>query len=403
MKLSLTAILLIIATILKAQEPVLTTGSVFPQLVISPIRNAPVKEWDIHKDHNNKYYILNFWGTWCSPCIPEMDSLAKLQAANKNKLQVIAISDDAEDRLQKYLAKKPSGLWLATDTNYTLYSMLGLASVGQSIIVNPAKKIVGIVMTDSINQRMIDRLLRGDSIHSSGKIKEAAVNSKDDMFGVDSLMNNSFTVRGYMTGRQTMMKRWLYGGFNGRRVSWINLSLGNIYRESYNIHSTKQEIYDSSITKKEVYNFEDKSSHYSVDLLVRPEQKDSIFVILRKLLINNLPVKARLEERKMDVYVLKRKEGVPLTLPVSKAEKSTYSFSGKGYIGEKVTVADFANIYITNELELPVKDETGLTGFYDISTKVDLRTTENIKRSVEALGLVVVKEQRAMPVIVYYK
>lgn len=46
-------------------------------------------------DKKTNYYILNFWASWCAPCIKEMSSLNKL----KNKLpkvKILTISQDAD-------------------------------------------------------------------------------------------------------------------------------------------------------------------------------------------------------------------------------------------------------------------------------------------------------------------
>jgi uncharacterized protein (TIGR03435 family) len=388
------------------QKPILAPGNPFPDIVIRNISNAPVKEFYLNKANDKKFYILNFWGTWCSPCIPEMDSLAKLQKNNRNRIQVISISDDSEERKAKYLKNKPSPAWLATDTNYTLYNMLSLSFVGQSAIINPDKKIVALVRTDSINQRMIDKLLRGDSVKSSGSTKEAMVQTGEDAFGIDSLMEYSFAIRGYKKGQRSMGKQYFDGPYRGRRLSWFNVTISLLYRAAYGIKSyKKQEFYDSSVNEQEVHghNVENTNALYCVDLLVRPQQKEHLYPVLQQYLNYYLPVKARLEKRKIEVYVLKKIPEVTVAIRPSASEKSSYSFSGKGYDGTKVTVSDFATEYLTNELGLPVVDETGLPGFYDIKTMVDLRNSENIKKSIEALGLMVEKAEREVNVIVYHK
>lgn len=390
-----------------AQETLLKVGSSFPNIMITHISNAPVKEFYLNKEKDNKYYILNFWGTWCSPCIPEMDTLAKLQKQYVGKIQVIAISDDNEERKAKYLKNKPSSIWLATDTNYTLYNMLNLAFVGQSAIINGNKKIVAVVRTDSINQQMIDKLLRGDSISMSAGIKEAMIKTGEDEFGVDSLTTHSFSIRGYKKGLPGMGKTYLdHGTYNGRRITWFNVSIGSLYRAAYGIKSfQKQEVYDSSVSEKEVYDRDrkNKAASYCVDLLVKPEQKDSLYTLLQQYLNKNLPIKVRLEKRLIEVYILKQKQGMDITIKPSVAEKSSYAFSGRGYDGIKVSLADFADNYLTNEFELPVVDETGFTGYYDIKTNVEQRNMAGILNSLEKLGLTVEKAKREMPVIVYYK
>jgi thiol-disulfide isomerase/thioredoxin len=44
-----------------------------------------------------KVLLINFWATWCAPCIREMPSLDRLQAAtNGQNFQVIAINSDRQ-------------------------------------------------------------------------------------------------------------------------------------------------------------------------------------------------------------------------------------------------------------------------------------------------------------------
>ena len=386
-----------------AQGPLLQAGSHFPDLIIRNISNAPMKEIDLNKTVDKKLYLLNFWGTWCSPCIPEMDALAKLQKDNGSKLQVIAISDDSPERKQKYAANKPSGIWLATDTGYTLYNMLGLASVGNCAVVNADKKIVALLKSDSITQQTIDKLVTGGEIASNAYLKEPPVSTKDDAFGIDSLLQQSVSVRGYMQGQPSMGKRYITGPFKGRRISWFNVPVTNIYQEAYHIYATGQQLYDSSVSKKEMSDFENKSNLFCVDVLVSLNQSDSLDFFLQKALAANLPIKVRQEERILPVYVLKKRTDTTLNLSLSKAAATSYSFSGHGFEGQKTTLAAFANNYLANELRLPVVDETGLTGEYDITTTVDLRTEENVRHSVILLGLMLEKAERKIPVIVYYR
>lgn len=398
--------LLLITAYSYGQEPILRPGNQFPDLLITNISNAPVKEIYLAKNRDNKFYILNFWGTWCSPCIPEMDALAQLQKNNAGKLQVVGISDDDEERKSRYLKSKPSSLWLATDTAYIIYRMLNLSSVGNSVIINPERKIVAVVRTDSINQQMIAKLFSGEAVMMSAGLKESAIQTDSDMMSVDSLTEHNFTLRGYKKGQPAMSRLYLQGPFRDRRLTWWNATIDRLYRDAFGIHSyRKQEMLDASVNEQEVFahDMKDTRSMYCVDLLVGPQQKDSLYILLQQYLNLYLPVKARLEKRKIEVYVLKQKPGTPLAIQPSTAERSTYGFSGRGYEGMRVTLEEFAAGYLTNELGIPVTDETGLAGYYDIKTNVELRTVENIRKSIETLGLMIQKAKREMDVIVYYK
>jgi peroxiredoxin len=169
-----------------AQNYILKPGDHFPDITLHPIINAPVKALYLNSYTSKKYFLINFWGTWCSPCIPEMEALAKLQNRFHQQIQIIGLSNDPKKKLEKYIAKKPSKLWLASDTSFLLYKMMNLASVGNCAIVDEKRNIIAIVNTDSVNTNLISRLLAGKKINSSALIAEVSHTDKDP-FGVDSL------------------------------------------------------------------------------------------------------------------------------------------------------------------------------------------------------------------------
>jgi thiol-disulfide isomerase/thioredoxin len=50
-------------------------------------------------DLKGQVMVVNLWATWCAPCVKEMPTLAKLQAAYPGRIKVVAVSmDRAEDR-----------------------------------------------------------------------------------------------------------------------------------------------------------------------------------------------------------------------------------------------------------------------------------------------------------------
>ena len=374
------------------------TGEQFPDIPIQNLINAPIKSVSLNKPQN-KIYILNIWGTWCSPCLPEMDTLAKLQLANLSTIQVIGLSDDTPERLHTYLKKKPSKIWLASDTSGFFYELFGLAYVGQSIIINPKGKIVALVKSDSINQQMIDRLIKGEAIRSSGETKKEKLSGNADPFAVDSTLNHSFSLRGYMQGQPSGSKRYLdKGAYRKRRISFTNATILGLYSNAFGIVSQKQLVYE--LPEKEVSNYENKETLYSLDLLVKQEEKDSLMSILQKHLLLNLPVKARIEYRVIPVYALVNKSYKAIE---SAKNELSYSFSGRGYDATGAKMADFAESYLTNELALPVIDETGLDKRYDIKTNVEMRTKDGIMKSINDIGLVVVKKEKKMKILVFYK
>lgn len=380
------------------QEGSFNVGETFPNYVFRPVLNYSGSELDIHKI-KEKFIILNFWGTWCSPCIPEMDTLSKFQNQYASKIQVVAISNDDQEQLKKYLARRPTKIPLASDTPLHLYRHVGFTSVGQSIILGPDKKIIAMVMTDSINSSFMKRLLAGKSIVSSAEIRSnVPVNPmKKDPFGVDSTVESNMCLRSYMP-EQPQVNYSHPGNQIGRRQTYLNTCMTVLFKDAFDIIAENQVIYEAPQDK--VCNFKVKSSLVCFDFMVRPEQKDSFKLLMQKALNSILPYKGRIEYRIIPVVVLKRSDS-ELVIQRTESPDSSYSFNGKGFTGKGVGMKTFID-YVSNELRMPVIDETGLAGRYDIKTENVLSTKEEVIKGIGKIGFQMEQAERRMPVLIIY-
>ncbi len=52
-------------------------------------------------DFRGKTVILNFWATWCPPCVAEMPSLVQLQKTMGDKVVILAVSMDVDNGAYK--------------------------------------------------------------------------------------------------------------------------------------------------------------------------------------------------------------------------------------------------------------------------------------------------------------
>ncbi len=57
-------------------------------------------------DLKGKVVVLNFWATWCPPCVEEMPSLVALQGKMKDRITILAVSVDEDGKAYSDFVKK---------------------------------------------------------------------------------------------------------------------------------------------------------------------------------------------------------------------------------------------------------------------------------------------------------
>jgi len=75
-----------------------------PTLVVKTLDD---KEFDLSKQ-NGKYVIVNFWATWCSPCIKELPDISKFVEKNKHVTAIgLAYDDSEKSEIMAFLKEHP--------------------------------------------------------------------------------------------------------------------------------------------------------------------------------------------------------------------------------------------------------------------------------------------------------
>lgn len=92
-------------------------------------------------DAKEKVIVINFWATWCPPCIAEMPSLDKLYRAYKDDVVFLFVSNEDLDKLQKFKEKH--------NYQFPVYkaatkppSEFDVNSIPRTFVINKSGKIV---------------------------------------------------------------------------------------------------------------------------------------------------------------------------------------------------------------------------------------------------------------------
>ena len=87
----------------------------------------------------NKILLLNFWATWCAPCIKEIPELIELKKKFKNNIEVyfIAVDSNVKKTVPKFLKKNNlESLLVFNDEKLKVSSRFGVKVMPTTVIIN---------------------------------------------------------------------------------------------------------------------------------------------------------------------------------------------------------------------------------------------------------------------------
>ncbi len=95
------------------------------------------------EDYRGKWVVVNYWATWCTPCIHEIPDIAKFARANRDKV-VLGIALDAQDveKTTKFAARVGHDYPLVLATESVEKQFAPVKGLPTTRIYDPSGKLV---------------------------------------------------------------------------------------------------------------------------------------------------------------------------------------------------------------------------------------------------------------------
>lgn len=105
--------------------------------------------------------IIDFFATWCVPCVRALPHLKKIQEQAGSQVSVVLISNETEDRLAKFLdARKDFSFPVVVDKENVWNAMFQPPYLPYTAVVNKEGRILAITEAASITPQMIQAWLQ---------------------------------------------------------------------------------------------------------------------------------------------------------------------------------------------------------------------------------------------------
>ena len=134
--------------------------SIEEKKILNNLRITPVKFWlraDDFKtqmsdgrsvrlnDFLGRFVLLNFWATWCYPCLKEMPDLQKAyKSMGKEKLVILAVAmGENVEKINRFSKKNSFTFPLLSDENMEITKLYNVKNIPVTYLIDPEGIILG--------------------------------------------------------------------------------------------------------------------------------------------------------------------------------------------------------------------------------------------------------------------
>ncbi|MEO8583359.1 MAG: DUF3738 domain-containing protein [Flavitalea sp.] len=397
-------------------------------LPLNKIIRYPARQTTIGALHG-KLIILDFWATWCSPCVAAFTKFEEIQKKWPEQVLILPVTSESTAVVEHFFERKKSFSLPSLVEDSTLVIHFPHTVIPHEVIIDAAGKVVAITGSEEITLESIERLLVHQPI--ALETKKDIMNFRMDMpmlidsnNGMDHTILFRSMVMPHVEGVASLSSPFTI--MNGQVVGFnmVNSLIPHLYLFALNrpqewmfSRLVMENIQDPNSIRSE--NQEDyvsasgpwgKKNAYSYDLIAPglndAERKTMMLQTLNAFFGQARNLSGSLALRTADAYEL-RLTGKKIPAPTSDT-KVVYTDEEGNETSQQMTMPELC-VYIENNIHEPVVDLTRSTATIDITiSKTLLRAIKKsdpsaLKTLLAEYGLYLVRARRQVEVLLFKK
>jgi thiol-disulfide isomerase/thioredoxin len=373
-------------------QTALKVGDKAPQINITDtVSNAPG-----YKNFENKFILLEFWATWCAPCLAAVPHINDLQEKHKDRKDLVFISMTYEkpEKILRTLNKIEFKSMVVSDQTKKAHrdfggDAAGDLSVPYTVLIGNKGIVKWIGTPKEMNSETFENFINNKEILVEGKPEQINLEKKIElkMSFRDTafrLWNDANIIHGFsLTDGYDIINSFSANGIGSGIYSAVNYPLLYIFSNIYKVP-------ESQIRLPEDINFKNKILLYK-NIDIKDETLGS--ADLKANLLNKLNLKEKMSYQNLDVYTLKIKD--ESKLPRSLGDMHDFGRNDTHFVFTFNTIPEFVTDLYRN-YPIILEDGTKLKGHYDFIIKKG--SVEDLFAQLEGYGLSVEKVNKSVQI-----
>ena len=331
-----------------------------------------------------KVVVLEFWATWCSPCVASLPRFNQLvESLDPTKFQFISIDDEDPKAVQNFLNKKKMSGWVGVDPSGGVFGLYGVESRPTTIIVDGNGKILAVTEIDSVGAADLQAVSEGKNVafKPAMEITEASAPSSPD--SASRLFSVSVT-------RASPDANTVRANHPPTGTDLLGEDADSLMTDVFNAFGNR-------------YVLKDPLPEGRYDLRVNfvDVPQTVIDSVVQQAVLAALHLQIQSKTLTKPAYILRATDASKkLMSPSASTHAVKRGYWHGNFLLMNGTMDDLAYVLATG-LENPVLNQTGIEGAYDARFQVAGRDVDSLNAMLkETLGLELVPGNQEMPITV---